>query len=56
MRINFVSSLDPGKNHIMDSKNHNIEIIMVIETEYIIEELFRSFLKNQKNFGKQKER
>ena len=34
----------------MDSKSDNIEIIMGIETDYIIEELFRSFLKNyQKN-------
>ena len=50
MRINFVSSLDPGKNRIMDSKSDNVEIIMGVETEYIIEELFESFLKNcQKN-------
>ena len=50
MRINFVSSLDPGKNRIMDSKSDNIEIVMGIETDYISEELFRSFLENyQKN-------
>ena len=46
MRINFVSSLDPGKNRIMDSKSDNVEIIKCIETNYIIEELFRSFLEN----------
>ena len=34
----------------MDSKSDNLEIIMGIKTEYIIEELFRAFLKNyQKN-------
>ena len=32
MRINFVSSLDPRKNRIMDSKSDNVEIIMVIKT------------------------
>ena len=36
MQINFVSSLDPGKNRIMDSKSDNVEIIMGIETDYII--------------------
>ena len=55
MRINFVSSLDSGKNWIMDSKSDNVEIIMGIETEYIIEELFKSFLKNyQKKFRRKK--
>ena len=54
MLINFVSSLDPGKNRIMDSKSDNVEIIIGIETEYIIEELFGSFLKNyQKNLEEQ---
>ena len=43
MPINLVSSLDPEKNCIMDSKSDNLEIIMGIETDYIIEELFRSF-------------
>ena len=50
MRINFVSSLDPEKNRIMDSKSDNVEIIMGIETDNIIKELFESFLnKYQKN-------
>ena len=46
MRINFDSSLDPGKNRIMDSKSDKVEIIMGIKTDYIIKELFESFLKN----------
>ena len=50
MRINFVSSLDPEKNRVMNSKSHNIEIIMGAETDDIIKELFKSFLKRyQKN-------
>ena len=50
VRINFVSSLDPEKNCIMDSKSDNVEIIMGIETDNIIKELFESFLKRyQKN-------
>ena len=50
MRVNFVSLLDPGKNRIMNSKSNNVETIMGIETKYIIEELFNSFLNNyQKN-------
>ena len=53
MQINFVSSLDPGKNRIMDSKSDNVEIIMGIETDNIIKELFESFLKRfrRKNEG-----
>ena len=50
MRINFVSSLDPRKNRIMDSKSNNVEIIMGIETDNIIKEFLKSFLnKYQKN-------
>ena len=44
MRINFVSLLDSGRNCIMDSKSNNVETIIGIETKYIIEELFNSFL------------
>ena len=33
MRINFVSSLVPRKNRIMNSKSDNVEIIMGIETD-----------------------
>ena len=32
MQANFVSSLDPGQNRIMDSKSDNVEIIMGIIT------------------------
>ena len=50
MRINFVSSLDPEKNCMMDSKSGNVEIIMGIKTDNIIKKLFESFLnKYQKN-------
>ena len=50
MRINFVSSLDRGKNRIMDSKSDNVEIMIGSETDYIIKKLFKSFLKYyQKN-------
>ena len=48
MQINFVSSLDPGKNRIMDSKGDNVEIIMGIGTEYIIEDLFEFGRKNER--------
>ena len=41
----------------MGSKSDNVEIIMGIETDNIIKELFKSFLKNyQKNVGKQNDR
>ena len=57
VRIKFVSLLDPGKNHLMDSKSNNAEITMGIETKYIIEELVNSFLDNcQKNLEKKNER
>ena len=50
MRINFVSSLDPEKNRVMNSKSDNIEIMMGTETNDIFKELFESFLKRyQKN-------
>ena len=32
----------------MDSKSDNVEIIMIIKTEYIIEALLESFFKNYK--------
>ena len=50
MQINFVSSLDSEKIRSMDSKNDNVEITMGNETNDIIEQLSKSFLKNyQKN-------
>ena len=47
----------PQKNPVMGSKSDNVEIIMGIETDNIIKELFKSFLKNyQKNVGTQNDR
>ena len=46
MRINFVPSLDPRKNPIIDSKSNNVEIMMGSETDDIIIELFDSVLEN----------
>ena len=43
--INFISSLDPEQNLIMDSKSNNVEIIMGIETDNIIKRIFKIFLK-----------
>ena len=42
MRINFISSLDTGEIRTMDSKSDNIEIMMVTETDDIIDEVFKS--------------
>ena len=50
MQINFVSSLDHKEICTMESKIDNIEIMMGSETDVIIDELFKSFLKGyQKN-------
>ena len=43
MRINFISSLDTREFHTMHSKSNNVEIMMGIETDDIINELFKSF-------------
>ena len=40
--INFISSKDSNETHTMHTKSDNIEIVMVIETDDIIEELFES--------------
>ena len=45
MQITFISSLDTGEFRIMNSKSDNVEIMMGIETDDIIDELFESFLK-----------
>ena len=45
MRINFISSLDTRKFHIMHSKSDNVKIMTGIETDDIINELFESFFK-----------
>ena len=54
MRINFVSSLDPEKNRVTNSKSDNIEIIMGTETDDVIKELFESFLKRYQKIWKKK--
>ena len=45
MRINFISSLDTGEIRTMHSKSDNIEIMMGIETDDIVNELFESLLR-----------
>ena len=45
MQITFVSSLDTGEPHTMHSKSDSAEIMMGIETDDIINELFKSSLK-----------
>ena len=45
MQITFISSLDTGEFHIIYSKSDNARIMMGIETDDIIDELFQSFLK-----------
>ena len=52
MQINFIS-LETGEIHTMYSKSNNVEIMMGIETDDIINELFESFLeKYQKRLQK----
>ena len=45
MQITFISSLDTGEFRIMHSKSDNAEIMVGIETDDVINELFESFLK-----------
>ena len=45
MRINFVSSLDSKKIHTIHTKSDSMEIMSGIETNDIINELFKSFSK-----------
>ena len=44
MAINFMSSKDSEETLTMHTKSHNVEIIMGIETDEIIQELFKSLL------------
>ena len=44
MAINFISSTDSDETRIMHTKSNNAEILMVSETDEIIEDLFESFL------------
>ena len=45
MRVNFISSLDTDEFCTMHTKSDNIEIMMSTETDDIINELFKSFLR-----------
>ena len=45
MQITFISSLDAEESHIMHLKSDSPEIVMVIKTDDIINELFKSFLR-----------
>ena len=45
MRIIFVSSLYINEIHIMHTKNDNIELMSGTETNGVINELFKSFLR-----------
>ena len=45
MQIIFISSLDIGEFRIINSKSDSVEIMMVIETDDILNELFKPFLK-----------
>ena len=44
MKINFISSLDTDEIRTMHTKSDNIEIMNGIETNDIINELFKSFI------------
>ena len=57
MTINFISSKDSDETRTMHTKSNNVEIIIVSETDEIIEDLFESFLKKyQEGLGKINER
>ena len=44
MTINFISSKDFDEARTMHTKSNNLEIMMVSETDEIIDNLFESFL------------
>ena len=46
MSINSTSSKHSNETRTMDTKSHNIEIMMCSETYRIIKELFKSLLQN----------
>ena len=43
--INFISSKDNDKEHVMHSKGNNIEIMIIDKTDEVIEKLFDSLIK-----------
>ena len=49
MAINFFSSKDSKETRTMYSPSDNIEVIIGIETDKIIEDLFHSFLQRYQN-------
>ena len=48
MQINFISLKDSEETRTVYTKSHNIEIMMVNETDEIIQKLFESLLQNYK--------
>ena len=48
MQINFISLKDSEETRTVYAKSHNIEIMMVNETDEIIQKLFESLLQNYK--------
>ena len=46
MSVNFISSKDSEEICNLHTRRNNIEIVMVNETDEIIDELFESFLQN----------
>ena len=57
MQINFISSLDTEEFRIMHSKSNNVKIMSGIETDDIINKLFKSFLNEyQSGLEKKNER
>ena len=50
MSINFISSKDSDEICNLHTRSNNIEIMMVNETDEIIDELFEYFLQNYQKF------
>ena len=46
---NFISSIDNDEEHVMHSKNDNLEIMIKDEADNVIEELFESFKNKYQN-------
>ena len=45
MQISFKILFNTTENQIMDSKSHNVEIMRVLDTNDVIDELIESFAK-----------
>ena len=54
MQITFISSLDTGEFRKMHSKSENAEIMMVIETDDIINKLFEKLSRRIRNKNERK--